>query len=156
MIPGIAAVLAGLFAWLLVAHFRSLRFFDRPSIARHRAFDPTLMALGAGLVLAGLLLIGSAAPGLGIAAAAGMAALWGYRRFLRSVAFQRWLLRRDYRALRRRNPDLPESGLLSRLVLERHPSWGEELIEQMVLDYPTFEDIARVVVLMERGFRGFR
>ncbi len=114
------------------------------------------MALGAGLVLAGLLMMGSYAPGLGIAAAASLAALWGYRRFLRSVVFQRWLLRRDYRALRRLNPDLPERGLLARLVMQRHPSWGEELIEQMVLDYPTFEQIARVVVLMERGFRGFR
>ena len=90
------------------------------------------------------------------AAAVVLVLLWAYRRAIRAVAFQRWLLRRDYRALRRRHPDLPEKAILTRLVIGRHPGWGEELVEQMVIDYPRLDDIAALLARMERGFRGFR
>ena len=44
--------------------------------------------------------------------------------------------------------------VLFELTMRRHPGWGEELIRQMVLDYPDFDDLARIIGGMERGFRG--
>ena len=153
---GFAALLLGLLLLLVLVHIRSRRYFDRPAVARLVFFDPALLMAAAVVIFCGLLAIWRAWPTAGIAAAALLAAAGVYRAVIRSVLFQRWLLRRDYAALKRRHPDLPERSVLVRLLILRHPGWGEELVEQMVLDYPTFEDLGRVVALMERGFRGFR
>jgi len=156
MTAGITALLLGLLGWLVWTHVRAGRYFDRPAIARNRLFDPLLVTLSAVLAAAGLLMLWLARPAAAIAAAAFLAVLWGYRRAIHTIAFQRWLLRRDFRALRRLHPDLPERVLLARLVVRRHPRWGEELAEQMVIDYPSLDEIAAMLARMERGFRGFR
>jgi hypothetical protein len=156
MTTGFVALALGLFGWLLWAHVRAGRYFDRPAIARHPLFDPLLFVASALLAAAGLFLVWRARPAAGAAAAGILGVLWAYRRVIRGARFQRWLLGRDYRALRRRHPDLPERAILIRLVIARHPGWGEELVEQMVLDYPTLDDIAPLLARMEQGFRGFR
>ena len=74
----------------------------------------------------------------------------------RSLAGPPVFFGRDVERTRRVHPGLPERDLLVKAVLERHPAWGEELVSQMVLDYPEAADLARVVARMERGFRGFR
>ena len=91
-----------------------------------------------------------------MAAAAILTAGWAYQRLIRSVAFRRWLMRREFATARRNSPGLPDREILFRLVMQRHPRWGEELIEQMVHDYPTVDRLARMVAKMERGFRGVR
>jgi hypothetical protein len=153
---GVALVLLGLLAALAATHFKALRYFDRPPLARNRFFDPALGTLKWILLAAGLLLLGSASRTVTIATAAAIAFLWGYRRLIRSVPFQARLLKSDFENLRRRRPALPEDRILYELACRRHPQWGEELIEQMVRDYPTIEEFARVVARMERGFRGFK
>ena len=75
---------------------------------------------------------------------------------MRSASFQRWLLTRDYRELKRRKPGLPDKEIFCELVYRRNPRWGEELIEQMVIDHPDLESLSRMIARMERGFRGFR
>jgi hypothetical protein len=156
MTPGITALLLGLLGWLVWTHVRAGRYFDRPAIARNRLFDPLLVTVSAVLAAAGLLMLWLARPAAAIAATALLVALWAYRSTIRTVTFQRWLLRRDFLALRRLHPDLPERVLLARLVVRRHPGWGEELAEQMVIDYPSVDEIAAMLARMERGFRGFR
>ncbi|HET6278304.1 MAG TPA: hypothetical protein VFG08_05945 [Candidatus Polarisedimenticolia bacterium] len=153
---GVALILASLVAWVAGLHFRSRRYFDRPALARNALFDPIVATLHWLLLAAGLVVLARSSAQAAGAAAAILLAAWAYRRFIRSVLFRRWLLRRDVAAARRANPGLPERDILFRLVMERHPRWGEELIEQMVNDYPTVDQLARVIARMERGFRGFR
>lgn len=156
LLSGAGLLFLGLLAWLAGAHFKALRFFDRPQLARNRLFDPVLTLLAWVLVPAGVVLIARARPAAGAVTALVLIGLWGYRRLIRSVAFQRQLLRRDLEALRRRHPGEADKVLLCRLVYRRHPGWGEELIEQMVFDYPAVDDLARMLAKMEKGFRGFR
>ncbi len=155
-IAGAALVLAGLALSVWLERLRRLRWFDRPDAARHRGFDPATSLLRWLLIASGLGVLARASRSVASAALAILLLLWGYRGFIRSRRFQGWLLRRDYRALRAGRPDVPEQDLLRELLYRRNPRWGEELIEQMVSDYPDAESLARIVVRMERGFRGFR
>lgn len=153
---GYALLVLGLVGMLLSAHLRSLRFFDRPSLARLGHFDRFLDAVKWLLVAAGLGLVARGAPAAAVATGAVLAGLWGYRALLRSTRFRTRLLRRDFEALRRARPDLGYDQALFELAWRRHARWGPELIEQMVRDYPTIDSFAVMVVRMERGFRGFR
>ncbi len=155
-VAGIALVLAGLLASIVGTHLKARRYFDRPSLARNRLFDPLLAFLKWVLIVSGLVLVSRVSLRAAAAVTGLLAALWGYRRIIRGVRFQGWLLRRDYEALKRLKPGLPEREILCELAYRRNPRWGEELIEQMVIDYPTIDDLARMIARMERGFRGFR
>jgi len=153
---GLALLLLGLLAWLLGAHLKALRFFDRPTLARSRLFDPLLGLLRWTLTLAGLALVGLASRRALVAVVLALALLWGYRSYIRSAAFQRRLLRRDFESLKREHPEAAEREIFCRLVYRRHPRWGVELIEMMVADNPDLESLARMMAKMEKGFRGFR
>ncbi len=154
--PGLALLITGLLAMLAAVHFKGLRYFDRPSLARHAIFDAALDVLKWALVLGGLLLLLRASrPGF-LAAAAVLLLVWSYRRVIRSDLFQERLLRRDFAVLRRSRPDASEEEILFELASRKHPRWGPELIDQMVRDYPTVESFARMMAGMERGFRGFK
>ncbi|MFQ5877093.1 MAG: hypothetical protein ACE5JH_05310 [Acidobacteriota bacterium] len=153
---GFVLLIAGLVAGLWRANLRARPFFDRPTIARRPGFDRLLSSSRWVLILTGLLIQLAAAPAVGAAVIGILAPAWAYHLAIRSVWFQRRLLRRQFDVLRKESPDAPEREILFRLAYSRHPRWGEELIEQMVLDHPSFDEFARIVVLMERGFRGFR
>ncbi|OLD62376.1 MAG: hypothetical protein AUI47_12690 [Acidobacteria bacterium 13_1_40CM_2_68_5] len=153
--PGIVVLVLGLLGMVLSAHFKGLRYFDRPSLARTAWFDPALDLVKWLLLLAGLALLARASLAFLFVAAGALAALGGYRRFIRSARFQQRLLARDCAALRRDRPGLSDEEMLFEIAFRRHPRWGPELIEQMVRDYPTVESFARIMVKMERGFRGF-
>ena len=156
MLTGFALLAAGLLAAVVGFQMKARRYFDRPSLARNRWFDPLLAGVKWLLIVAGFALIGRASRATGILTAGVLGLLWAYRRFIRSIRFQAWLLRTDYEKLRKSRPGLPESEILFELASRRNPRWGEELIAQMVLDYPTFDAIAPMIAKMERGFRGFK
>jgi len=153
---GVVLVLLGLLGLLASAHFKGLRYFDRPAVARNARFDPLLDGLKWTLLAAGLVLLFTASRATFAVVAGALAALWAYRRVIRSASFQARLLRRDFIALRREQPGLSDEEILFELAYRRHPRWGPELVEQMVRDYPTVESFARMMSRMERGFRGFR
>jgi hypothetical protein len=153
---GIVLILAALLFWVVGMHFRARRYFDRPTLARNLWFDPIVVILRWLLLAAGLIVLARSSPPAAVAAAAILTAGWAYRRLIRSVAFRRWLMRREFATARRNSPGLLDREILFRLVMQRHPRWGEELIEQMVHDYPTVDRLVRMVAKMERGFRGFQ
>lgn len=155
MIPGGTLLLLGLVGMLASAHFKGLRYFDRPAPARHPWFDPALDVFKWALLVAGLVLIARASLRVFFSVAGLLLALWGYRRVIRSAFFHEKLLRRDFTVLRRARPDLSDAAILFELACRKHARWGPELIEQMVRDYPTVESFARIMTKMERGFRGF-
>jgi hypothetical protein len=156
LLAGLGLVALGLLVLVFRLHVRELRYFDRPGVARHRTFDPILAVVAGMLLLGGLAAAGAASPPAAAAVALLLLLLWGYRRIVRGLRFQAWLLGRDFRALRSERPADSDEQILLDLLMRRHPSWGRELIEQMVADHPTIEGLARTVARMERGFRGFR
>jgi hypothetical protein len=156
LVPGFTLLLSGLFAMLAAAHFRRLRYFDRPALARNALFDPILDGLKWVLLLSGLVLILRASRVVFLATAATLLALWSYRRMIRSDFFQERLLRRDFLILRRGRPEMSDGEILFELTYRKHPRWGPELIEQMVHDYPSIESFARMLSRMEQGYRGFK
>ena len=139
VVGGAALILASLLAWLVGQHFKSRRYFDRPALARNPWFDPIAAVLHWLLLAAGLMVLARASLPLAVAAAAILLAGWAYRRYVRSVLYRRRMMRREFAVAQRRTPDLPEREVLFQLVVEKHPRWGEELIEQMVNDYPTVD-----------------
>jgi hypothetical protein len=143
-------------AWLFSRHVGAARFYDRPRIARVRGFDLALAVLRWLAFCAGLVLLWRTSPGTAAATVLLFLAGWGWIAAVRSQAWKRRLMRRDYERLRLARPDLEERDLLVQVVLLHHPAWGEELIAQMVLDYRSLDAVAGVVARMERGFRGFR
>ncbi len=153
---GFLILALGLLASLFRISLRERRFFDRPTLARSRFFDPLLNGARWILILSGIAILASASSVAGIAASATLLLLVAYLRFIRSVWFQKRLLVRDFARIRRERPGAPEQELLFEFTSARHPRWGSELIEQMVADYPTIETLAPMIVKMERGFRGFR
>ena len=156
LVPGAGLCLFAAGAWLLGRHFAEAPFYDRPRFARVRGFDTGLAVLRWLAFALGLVLLWQGSGGAAAAAVAIFLAAWGWRGVVRSHAWKRRLMRRDYDRLRRCRPELEERDLLIQVVLLHHPRWGEELIAQMVLDYRTLDGVARVVARMERGFRGFR
>ncbi|HEU4402456.1 MAG TPA: hypothetical protein VFT43_10170 [Candidatus Polarisedimenticolia bacterium] len=156
IVAGFVLLLAGLLASLVATHIKARRYFDRPALARNRLFDPVLNLLKWLLLLSGLALLARVSRPVALTAGASLLALRGYLLFIRSHLFQRRLLRRDFEALKKARPGITEAEILYELTLRRHPSWGPELVEQMVHDYPTVESLAAVIARMERGFRGFR
>src|SRR5258708_1334717 len=105
LLPGAALLPLGLFAMLVAAHFKGLRYVDRPTPARNATFDPVLDVLKWLVVAGGLLVLWRASRPAFVAAASALVALWLYRRFVRSSLFQEGLLRRDFAALRRSRPE---------------------------------------------------
>lgn len=156
LLPGLALLLLGLFGMLAATHFKGLRYFDRPFLARNALFDPILDGLKWVLLLSGLVLLLRASGAVFLATAAALLLVWSYRRVIRSSAFQERLLRRDFTVLRKSRPDLSDGEILFELAYRKHPRWGPELIDQMARDYPTIESFARMLSRMERGFRGFK
>ena len=155
-LAGVALLLLGLFAMLLSRHFKDLRYFDRPTAARNPYFDPGLDVLKWLLLAAGILVLWRSSRPVCLAAAAALLALGAYRRVIRSDLMQARMMRREFAALKSDRPDMSEGDILFELAYRRHARWGQELIEQMVKDYPTFEEFSRMMVRMERGFRGFK
>jgi len=156
MILGPALLVLAFFLWLLGTHYREGRFFDRPAVARHPSFDPIVAFAAFTSLAAGLALLWRASTPAGALAVAMLAGLAGWRALLRGPGLRARALRRRQADLLRAHPGMSERDALARTVLERHPEWGEELVEQMILDYRTADALARVMTRMERGFRGFR
>ena len=156
LVVGAALSLGAFFAWLVAMHWRERPWFDRPGFARWRGFDALAALLRWALFGAGLLALWERSETAAAIALAVFLAGWGWRLAARSAALKRRAMRRALAELRLRHPGEPETELLVRLVLATHPRWGEELVRQMVLDFPNLDDMARVVARMEQGYRGFK
>lgn len=142
--------------WLVAAHVRERPWFERPDFARWRGFDLLLALLRWGLFGWGLALLATRAPWAAALAIALFLVALAWRLIARSAALKRRAMRKALADLRLRLPAEPEHELLVRLVLATHPRWGEELVRQMVIDFPTVDELAIVVARMEQGYRGFR
>ena len=156
MTAGFVVLFLGLLAAIVRAHMREKRFFDRPLVARNRVFDPALNGFRWVLLPVGALLIARVSPVLGSVVVGLLLILLAYHQFIRSAWFQMRRLRKEFDMLKRTRPDARDGELLFDLASRRHQRWGSELIEQMVVDYPSIDGFSRIVVKMERGFRGFR
>ena len=156
LVLGYAILGLGLLGSLVRAHLRERRFFDRPTLARSRLFDPFLNLARWILILAGLLLLAINSVAAATVTAVALSLLVVYTSFIRSVWYRTRLIRRDFGRLRRSRPAVPERELLYQMTCARHPRWGPELVEQMLIDYPTLDELAPIIVKMEKGFRGFR
>ncbi|HUD72941.1 MAG TPA: hypothetical protein VMQ62_13360 [Dongiaceae bacterium] len=155
MLIGPVLLFAAFLLWLIATHLRERPWFDRPDLARHRLFDPAILAAAGGSFAGGIVVVARRSPGAALGVTALVALAWGWRRFVRSAAWRRRTLARDLERARGADPAAPAHELLVRAILARHPEWGEELVAQMVLDYPDAARLAAVVARMERGFRGF-
>ena len=153
---GAALCVTAFVVWLIATHLRERPWFERPDFARWRGFDAVLSLVRWGLFAWGLLLLAQASRAA-VALVVGLFVVGlGWRVVARSAALKRRAMRRAFDELCRCHPDEPRRELLVRLVLARHPRWGEELVRQMVIDYPSVDQIAVVVARMEQGYRGFR
>jgi hypothetical protein len=119
-------------------------------------FDPLLNLARWILILAGLFLLSTSSAVVASVTAVALSLLVIYTRCIRSVWYQSRLIRRDFERLRLSRPSVPERELLYQMTCSRHPRWGPELVEQMLLDYPTLDELTPIIVKMEKGFRGFR
>jgi hypothetical protein len=147
MLIGSTLMVAAFLLWLVATHLRERPWFERPNLARHRLFDPAMLAAAAGSFAGGIVVVARWSPVAALGVAAFVSLAWGWRRWVRSAAWRRRALRRDLERARRADPAAPQHDLLLRAVLARHPEWGEELVAQMVLDYP---DAARLATVPRR------
>jgi len=155
LVSGAALCLAACFIWLVATYVREHPWFERPDFARWRGFDAALAILRWGMFVWGLLLLASAAARTAALVVGLFLAALLWRIVARSAALKRRAMRKALADLRRRHPQEQERELLVRLVLSTHPRWGEELVRQMVIDFPGVDEMAIVVARMERGYRGF-
>jgi len=153
LLAAIGLIVLSLLASLFGAHVRSLRGWDRPAWTRTRAFTLGWGPVHRVLLVSGLALLASAAPIAAAAVAAALLTVWARLRWLRSEACARRRLAGRIARLRSENRDLPEREALRRALIESHPEWGREFVEQVVGDHPTIRGAARVLVRMERGWR---
>ena len=156
LLAGAALCVAAFVVWLIATHVRERPWFERPDFARWRGFDLLLALLRWGLFLWGLSLLAAWSAWVAALAVGVFFAGLAWRLVARSAALKRRAMRRAIADLRLRHPGEPERELLVRLVLATHPRWGEELVRQMVIDFPGVDEMAVVVARMEQGYRGFR
>jgi hypothetical protein len=156
LLVGAGLCVAAFVVWLVATHVRERPWFDRPDLARWRGFDAMLALLRWGLFACGVLLLASASQAATVVVVGLFVLGLGWRGVARSAMLRRRAMRQAFADLCQRHPGESERELLVRLVLANHPRWGEELVRQMVLDYPTVDEMAIVVARMEQGYRGFR
>lgn len=153
---GSVILVSGLLAGLFEAHVQRVRAWDRPAWLRSRSGRWALALGRRSLLVAGLaaLFLGSAPVAILVAGALGSAG--GWMRWARSDRYAARRLRSELADRRRAHPAEDEAELLRRIVLERHPEWGKELVARIVHDHPTTQGLARIMVRMERGWTGWR
>jgi hypothetical protein len=148
---GLACLAISLLMGLWMEHLRERPVYRRPAFLIHRGFwllwGPARWILfGAGWILAGL-----SFPRTSASLAFILLGLWSWKRHLRSRSRRRRMVREAFDRERARDPAAGDTQILRRIVASLHARWGEELIEQIVVDNPTPEAVADFVVRMERG-----
>jgi len=148
---GFSGVVLSLLMGLWMQHIRERPVYERPGFLIdprfRRVWTPARWLL---FVTGGLLLVRASRP-----AAASLAllllALLSWKRYLGSRRHRSRMIRRAFEEERGRDPSAGDLEILERILKTFHPRWGNELIEQIVLDNPTPEGVAGMVVRMERG-----
>ena len=150
-LAGFACLGISLLMGLWMEHLRERPVYQRPALLIHRSFwllwSPARWLLfGAGWILAGL-----SFPRTTASLAFTLLGLWSWKRYLRSRRHRQRMVREAFDRERDRDPSASDAQVLQRIVTSLHARWGEELIEQIVLDNPTPEGVADFIVRMERG-----
>lgn len=135
---------------LLHAHLRRQKAWDRPAFARSRAYATLRPAASWLLLSCGLLCIALFSLPALLSATAGLAALALYLRRVRSPEHALQRIERDRAGLAGKFPHAAEAELTARVLRSWHPEWPVEIVERVVQDHPALQDLARMVVRMER------
>ena len=77
MLIGAALLAAAFVLWLGRTHLRERPYFERPDLARHRAFDPAIAAVAWAFLLGGMVALGRASARAATGVALLVALLWG-------------------------------------------------------------------------------
>lgn len=152
ILAGWLMILAGLLVGLSGAHLVRRKAWDRPRWSLHPAFRRGWRPARWVLLGTGLALLGRASVRTLVVAAAVLAAMWAWLVWVRSARHALRRLRREARDLETRLPGTPRAELVLRIVSGWHPEWPPEVIRQIAEDNPALEDVARLVVRMERGW----
>jgi len=150
MIVALAVLASGSLALLLREHFASRRAWDRPTWARSARGLGALRAAGWALLVGGTALLARASAVGAIVTAAIVLAAAAWTRWVRSAAYLARGLRREVERLRREHPDRDERELLRDVIRARHPRWGEDLADQIVVEQGDARRVAEMLVRMER------
>jgi hypothetical protein len=151
---GSAIVVVGLFMGLIEAHVRRLEAWSRPRWAlaptSRRLFPYARRAvLASGVVV---LFLGSIP--VAVTVAAGLISIAWWMRWVRSPGYAERRLGSELARWRRDQPGVDDAELLGRILMARHPDWGEDLVARMIRDNPEPAALARIVTRMERGWDG--
>jgi hypothetical protein len=145
-------VVLALVSGLVDAHLGRQPAWDRPTWTLSRGYRAVVAVVRPLLLATGVVLVLYDSPVAGAIVVALLLATWGRLRWVRSVRYRTAWLGRRLDALRRVHGGSTDHELLVRIVLERHPGWGEDLAQQIAADNPDVERLARALARMERGW----
>jgi len=145
-------ILAGLFTGLFSVHVARRKAWDRPRWTLHPAYGMAWPALRWVLLGAGIALLAvESRAALGVAVVL-LSALGGWLAWVRSSRHALGRLRQEIAVLESRFPRTPRVDLATRVLAGWHPEWPPEVIRQLAEENPELEDVARLLVRMERGW----
>jgi hypothetical protein len=148
---GFAAVACSLLMGLWMQHVRERPVYERPAILIRPAFRMIWSPARWLMFATGVAALGRASLAAAVVLLSVLAALAAWKRYLMSRHHRHHMIRAAFLKERARDPSASDVQILQRLLAALHARWGEELIEQIVLDNPTPEGVADMVVRMERG-----
>jgi hypothetical protein len=155
-VVGGGVVLLALALGLVDVHLGRQRTWNRPAWTLSRGYRAGVGIVRPLLLATGVILVFSGSVVAGVIVVVLLLAIWGRLRWVRSARYRVAMLGRRLDSLRRMHDGSTDHELLVRLVLERHPEWGEDLARQIASDNPDVGSLARVLARMEEGWSGIR
>lgn len=154
---GLALLGLFLISGLWMEHIRERPVYERPPVLIHPIFRTLWSPTRWVAFFLGWILLARTWPRLGAILALFLAAMWGWKRYLRSRHHWDRTIRSSFLLEKARNPQASDIEILTAILLTVRGHWGQELIDQIVADHPTPEGIAAMIVRMERSLlpRGF-
>jgi len=150
-ITGFMLLAAFLLGGLWLDHVRERRVYERPGILLRPGFWLAYRSLRLVLFLAGWSMSAMAFPRTSGLLALLLLLAWSWKRLLQGRLVRRRMIRRAFALEKRRDPSASDVQILQRVMHSIHPSWGDELLEQIAIDNPTPERAADMILRIERG-----
>lgn len=142
----------GLLMGLLEVHYRRMPAWNRPRWVLGRVYARLWSPVRRCLVLAGPLVVAwdsvPLAAGIGLALLA--TATW--LAWVRSERHSKRSFRRAFERLRAERPGESDRAILREMVRARHARWADDLLDRIVDDHPSPDDLARILHRMERAW----